>query len=632
LKALFAVPQTHDRETLRALIVAQQSASRTTARQFRTLLYVTSLVLVGALAHVGLRLQTRSRALRRRADFEHVLADMSMSFITVRTRSLDSVIEQALANMAQCVGADRAYFVLSGPSARTYAWCRRGLSFASGWPDQALSLVDRYNPTPDGIVHVPQVARMRSSVDRDPLAVAGLQGWVCVSRLGADGSRILLGFDAVGQPCICCAGEVGLLRMALDAIANALGRQSFERERARLEMRLQLARRLETIGTFASGIAHNFNNIVGAILGLTEMADEQHASSRILDEIRRSGERARELVDQILNFARRRDARRSPVSVRALTAEATSLLRASLPAAVELVVRETSEEVIVSGVYAELQQVILNLCNNAAQAMAYVGRIELEIEANDVTIVRSLSHGVLAPGRHVRMAVSDTGPGMDEATLGRIFEPFFTTRMSGNGLGLATTRDIVREHGGALNVRSTVGMGSQFEVWLPRIDTVASTSREDIATLPLGHGETVLVVEDDPERLLRDEEIIAALGYEPVGFTRAADAQALCRESPERFDVVIVGPLAPTTAALDLAAALHQIAPGPPILLATATADEFGANGLAVAGITDVVRWPIIAAEIAAALQDCLRSGGWQEEQSPARGIGPILQHVEAAH
>jgi signal transduction histidine kinase len=567
--------------------------------------------------------------LRRRAAFEHVLAGISMRFITARAQDLDSVIEQALADMARCVGADRAYFLLSGPPARTHAWCNQGVAFAPGWPSQALPLVDRYDPTPEGTVHVKHVARLPAGTARDALAVMRLQGWSCVSRREVDGSRVLLGFDAVTHPCrITPAGELGLLRMALDAIASALGRQSLEQERGRLEMRLQQARRLETVGTLASGIAHNFNNIVGAILGYVEMADEQHASSHILDEIRRAGERARALVDQILTFARRRDALRNPVSVRALTAEATSLLRASLPAAVELVIGETSGELVVSGVHVQLQQVILNLCNNAAQAMDYAGRIELEIETSDVTTARPLSHGVIAPGRYIRLVVSDTGRGIDEAALGRIFEPFFTTRMTGTGLGLATTRDIVREHGGAMNVQTTVGVGSQFEVWLPRV--AAAASGEDIATLPFGHGETVLLVEDNLERLLKNEEILAALGYEPVGFTRAADALAICRESPERFDVLVVGHLAPMKAALDLTMALREISPGLPILLATASADDVGANTLVVAGISDVVPWPIVATEIAMALQDCLRRRDLPPERVSAPNAGRIFHYIEA--
>ncbi len=620
LKALFAVPQARDREVLRAAILAQQSASRITAGRFRLLLYVASLVLVALLVYLGLRLQARSRTMRRRAAFEHILAGISMRFIAARAQDLDWAVEQALADMARCVGVERAYFIAAGAHARSYVWCTQGVAFAPGWPDQALVLVDRNNPTADGIVHVPHVKRMPLGAERDALTAAGLRGWTCVFHTGVDGSRNLLGFDSPAHPCLVNGvGELALLRMALDVIANALGRQSFEQERARLEQRLEQARRLETVGTLASGIAHDFNNIVGAILGYTEMASEQYRSAGFLEEIRRAGERARELVDQILTFARRRDVRRKPVSIRALIAEATSLLRASLPATVEVVVHQQTEELTVSGVHVQLQQVVLNLCNNAAQAMDQVGRVELEIEAVDVVTPRTLSHGVLAPGGYVRIAVGDTGRGIDDAALERIFEPFFTTRMIGTGLGLATTRDIVREHDGAMHVESIVGTGSRFEVWLPCVNAVASTSGEVIATLPFGRGETVLVVEQDAVRLLRDEEIFAALGYEPVGFTDAAEARARCRESPERFDAIVVGHLGPLTEALGLASALREIAPALPILLATASTNDFAANALVAAGISDVVAWPINATEMATTLQDCLRRRDSYRDQNAAR-------------
>jgi len=620
LKALFAVPQARDREALRAAILAQQTAASMTASRFRLLLYVASLVLVALLVHLGLRLQARSLALRHRAAFEHVLAGISMRFIAARAQDLDRFVELALADMARCLRVERAYYIVAGAQARSYAWCGQEVAFTPGWPDQALVLVDRSNPTSDGIVHVSDVKRMAFGAERNTLTAAGLRAWTCVFHTGADGGRNLLGFDSPTHPCrINSVGELDLLRMALDVIANALGRQSFEQERARLEQRLEHARRLETVGTLASGIAHDFSNIVGAILGYTEMACEQHGSAGFLGEIRRAGERARELVDQILTFARRRDVRRNPVSIRALITEATSLLRASLPPTVEVVVHELAEELTVSGVHVQLQQVVLNLCKNAAQAMDQVGRVELEIEAVDVVTARTLSHGVLAPGGYVHIAVGDTGRGIDEAALGRIFEPFFTTRLLGSGLGLAMTRDIVREHGGAMHVESTPGAGSRFEVWLPCVNAVASTSGQAVATPPIGHGETVLVVEQDAVRLLRDEETFAALGYEPVGFTRAAEAQARCRESPEHFDAIVVGHLGPMAKALDLALALHEIAPTLPIVLATTSADDFAANALVTAGISDVVAWPINATEMATTLEDCLRRKDLQRDRVATR-------------
>jgi signal transduction histidine kinase len=438
----------------------------------------------------------------------------------------------------------------------------------------------------------------------------GLGGWACATNVSADGDTFALGFDAIGRPCrITTPGELSLLRMALDTIVYAVGRQAMEKERTRLETRLRQARRLEAVGTFTSGIAHNFNNILGGILGHSEVLEDRLGSDarllRNLGAIRRGAERARDLVDQMLAFGRRRDARRSPVSVRALVAEAESLLNVALPPGIELSIQEPPAAAVVSGESAQLQQVILNLCNNAGQAMENAGRIELDAELLEVTSTRSLSHGELQPGRFVRIAVGDSGRGMDGATLARIFEPFFTTRSAGNGLGLSTVREIVREHAGTMNVTSMPGEGTRFEVWLPALATAGPALQLDAAVLPLGRGETILMVANESARLLRDEETLAALGYEPVGFTDGRVALAACRNRPERFDAAVVGHLGSVNASLELAAALHQAAPRLPIVLATKSTEEIGADSLMIAGITDVVRWPMAAAEIAGALNRC---------------------------
>src|SRR5262249_38978908 len=240
----------------------------------------------------------------------------------------------------------------------------------------------------------------------------------------------------------------------------------------------------------------------------------------------------------------------------------------------------------------------------------------------EITGAQSLTSGDLVPGRYVRIAVSDTGRGIDKVTFERIFEPFFTTRLAGNGLGLATIREIVREHGGAINVCSAPGVGSCFEVWLPCIVASATVQDDKLSNLPLGRGETVLVVNGASERLLADEEILAALGYEPVGFTNAGDALTACRTVPKRFDALVVGHLATINSALDLATALHEAVPDLPILLATASADEIGADALVAAGISEVVHRPLISAEIASALARRLQ---FQEISSADYNCNAIL-------
>src|SRR5262249_36002323 len=158
-----------------------------------------------------------------------------------------------------------------------------------------------------------------------------------------------------------------------------------------------------------------------------------------------------------------------------------------------LIIHEVPDTAVVSGELGQLQQVILNLCSNAAQAMGQVGCVEIETAVPEITEPQLLTHGDLAPGRYVRIAVSDTGCGMDKTAFERRFEPFFTTRLAGSGLGLATVREIVREHGGAINVCSAPGVGSCFEVWLCCITASATVAHDKLSNFSLGGGETVLV-------------------------------------------------------------------------------------------------------------------------------------------
>jgi signal transduction histidine kinase/CheY-like chemotaxis protein len=605
LRALLAEPSQAELKTLRTMILARQAQSRATAREFRLLLYASSMLLLGVLVHLGWRLRARALTLRRRAAFEHMLAGISTRLIDAQPHEIGGQIDLALAELAAIFDADRAYLIVSGYLTRTHSWCSEGIAFPPNWPDRALALATHLANT-EGVVHVPSIDWLPDGANKDILVAAGLRGWACVSKLGQCGGFALLGFDALRPGIITQSPELGLLRMALDAIANAVARANLEQERARLERSLQQARRMETVGALASGVAHNFNNIVGAILGHAEIAEAQLASDSPsagnLEEIRRAGERARDLVDQMLVFGRRRDVRRQPVSMKGLVAETSSLLHVSLPSRIELVIGEVSDSAVASGQPAQLQQVLLNLCNNAAQSIDGAGRIEIEIEVHRITRPQALTHGDLPPGYYVRIVVSDTGRGIDETTLEHLFEPFFSTRLAGTGLGLATVREIVGEHGGAINVWSQPGVGSRFEVWLPCITVAAFAPRDEVPTFQLGRGETVMVVDDASERLLANEEMLAALGYEPVGFRRADDALAACRANPKRFDALLVGRQSSARSALDLAAALHEIVPNVPILLATASADQIGADPLMAAGITEVVHRPLVSDELASAL------------------------------
>ena len=402
------------------------------------------------------------------------------------------------------------------------------------------------------------------------------------------------------------------VRLAGDALADALERDIGEREKVKLTARLERALRLQVVGQLASGVAHNFNNIVSAILGYSEMASSEvepgGKAARRIAEIEKAAERGRDLVDSILTFGRRSDARSSLVSITELLSETASLLRASLPSSVELVVAGGPEGLAVFGEWAQLQQIIVNLCRNAAQAMGESGRIDVSADTQNLMTARVFSSGELEPGSYARITVSDAGPGFGEEVAKRLFEPFFTTRPAGTGLGLATVRKIVRDHDGAIDVASAPGKGSRFEVWLPAAKSDASTTArgQPVAPPRLGQGETVLIVHDDRDSLLGDEEILAALGYEPIGFDHPADAIAAFRSEPARFDAILIS-VTSVREALDLAHTLHGVSPTQPILLARSALD-IGVDTLVRAGVADLVRRPLVGAELAAVLTRCLAS------------------------
>jgi signal transduction histidine kinase len=623
LRALVAGPGNSELDVVRSLVVKRQLAARASARAYRLFLYVTSLVLLGALVFFGLQLRARAIALQRRAAFEHLIARISTRFINAQRHEIAAHVESALGELAECIGADRAYFVVAAEPLQVHRWCRRGSAFPKGWPEKALNIASQLDQHDGGIIHIPTVRPWGANDDINRLVDFGLQGWLCITNKHEAKPRVgmILGFDGLraGALAQCC--EVNLFRMAFDAIANAVGRINLEQEKERLEANLLQARRMETIGAFASGIAHNFNNIVGAILGHTEMADVQVRSGRRPDGnlagIRRAGERARELVDQILRFGSRSDRRRERIDVKALIAETKSLLAASLPRHVGLTVNETSDVTVVSAEPAQLQQVVLNLCNNAAQAMDQPGTIEIRIEVRETSSASRVGRVDVGPGSFVVISISDPGRGMDDATLERIFEPFFTTRAGGNGLGLATVREIVQQHEGAVGVESIVGSGTRFDIWLPK-----ASSKETITVLQApgtagrGFGETVLVLETNRERLLRHEEVLAALGYEPVGFTTPAEAVEACKAKRARFDAALICHQPGSSLALEFATVLHRIAPGLPIILATPAVQDLGAPVLAASGIFGVVRHPLNSAELSNTLSRCVSTAAVSHSQS----------------
>jgi signal transduction histidine kinase len=611
LRGLLAIQTGQPLEETRAQFVRSHIASESSAQWFRLLLYATSVLLALALIDLGRRLRARAVALQKRAGFEHLIAEQSAHLINCPPAETKARLEQALAEFGRTIEADRVYVVLGENPVRVYAWSEDVAPYPPGWPEAALSLPDEFKPVGLDVIVAPDVARLPPGAAKETLHTFGVRAWACVVLRRPGWQRGILGFDRL-QPARGAYFPPEAVRLAGDALADALERDIGEREKAKLTARLERALRLQVVGQLASGVAHNFNNIVSAILGYSEMASSEvepgGKAARRIAEIEKAAGRGRDLVDSILTFGRRSDARSSLVSITELLSETASILRASLPSSVELVVAGGPGGPTVFGEWAQLQQIIVNLCRNAAQAMGDSGRIDVSADTQHLMTTRVFSSGELEPGSYARITVSDAGPGFGEEVAKRLFEPFFTTRPAGTGLGLATVRKIVRDHDGAIDVASAPGKGSRFEVWLPAAKSDASTTARGQAVAPprLGQGQTVLIVHDDRDSLLGDEEILAALGYEPIGFDRPADAIAAVRSEPARFDAVLIS-VTSVQEALALADTLHGISPAQPILLARSALD-IGVDTLVRAGVADLVRRPLVGAELASVLTRCLAS------------------------
>jgi nitrogen-specific signal transduction histidine kinase/ActR/RegA family two-component response regulator len=396
----------------------------------------------------------------------------------------------------------------------------------------------------------------------------------------------------------------------IGVLRNVTRARRVEAERARLEERLRQAEKLEAIGGLAGGVAHDFNNILGAILGYAEMLqDKTEPASKVrkyVDTIAAAGERGKALVAKILAFSRVSDAEKHIVELRHLTEEVVATLRGSLPREVTLEVSLPGEPVSVFGNATDLYQVAMNLCTNGVQAMPGGGELQLSLASVEVDSEREVYSGILAPGGYVRLSVEDQGVGIPDTVLPRIFEPFFTTkgRTKGTGLGLAIVHGVTLAHGGAIDVQTTAGVGTRVTVYLPRHKGEAPAEDDASGELPRGRGQTVLIVDDEPQLVELAQDMLAELGYEPVGFAESGRALAAITMRPDRFDAVVSDEVMPDLTGSELCARLRaQGFPRPVILVSGYGGPGFEARAKSV-GATQVVRKPYRRRELALALAE----------------------------
>ena len=395
-------------------------------------------------------------------------------------------------------------------------------------------------------------------------------------------------------------------RMA-GSIEDVTDRKEARAERDRLEGQLRQAQKLEAMGTLAGGIAHDFNNILAAILGYGEMAQkaatEGTSLRRYIDAAMSAGMRAKALVERILAFSRSGMGERVPVHVQSVIAEALDIISGSLPPGVRLERTLVAGDAAVLGDPTQVQQVVMNLCSNAVQAIRGTGTVSVSVDTIELTEPRHVTTCSLPRGHYVRLRVADTGTGIDMQVIDRIFDPFFTTKDVGvgTGLGLSLVHGIVTDLGGGIEVENRPGAGATFTVYLPRQSSVEACAavEEPVAA---GGGETILLVDDETALVQLGEEMMAELGYEPVGFSSSAAALESFRVAPDRFDAVLSDEAMPGMTGSELAAQIHRIRPDIPIVLMSGFTSAALAAKARDAGVIEVLAKPLVSRDIARCL------------------------------
>ncbi len=413
--------------------------------------------------------------------------------------------------------------------------------------------------------------------------------------------------DGQGRP-------VGVLGVTRDLTE----RRRMEEEKAALEAHLQQAQKLEAIGTLAGGIAHDFNNLLAALQGYTELSLlklKQESDTGLikgnLEAMLQAEARAHDLVQQLLTFSRQREQESQPVQVELIVKEALKLLRASLPATIEIRPEIESDSGLVLADPSQVHQVVMNLCTNAYQAMREGGGL-LEVRLERVEVEAGAGpQPPLPPGAYLKLTVQDTGSGMSPEVQERLFEPYFTTKPPGEGigLGLAVVHGIVSRLGGAVEVETQVGKGSTFRVYFPRLERAPAPESAEDREIPSGK-ERILFVDDEKQIIQVGKRLLEHLGYQVTAKDSSVEALNAFQAEAEAYDLVITDQTMPQLTGVELAAEMMHLRKDIPIILCTGYSEVVSAEQAKELGIREYLLKPIVARDLARAIRRVLDQPG----------------------
>lgn len=382
-------------------------------------------------------------------------------------------------------------------------------------------------------------------------------------------------------------------------------------ERQQLEERLRQSQKMEATGLLAGGVAHDFNNLLGVIIGasaLARRASADGAADPYIDEIEAAAKRAADLTRKLLAFSRKQRLQVRPIELGEAIDEFLQLLRRVIGEDIELVVHASQEPLVVEADASQLEQVLLNLCTNARQAMPSGGTIALELRRTSIDKAGSSREPWAAPGEYAELRVVDTGIGMNAETRSRMFEPFFTTKIEGTGLGLAMVHGIVHQHHGLLHVESRVGHGTTVRVLLPLADVPEAQEKRMPSRAPgRGRGETLLVAEDEPALRRMLASTLTELGYEVIVAPDGEEAVRAFDAWPGTISMVILDVVMPRLGGVQAFRRMRALRPGLKALFTTGyAADRAQVRELSEIGSPALLSKPFSSRDLARRVRDAL--------------------------